>query len=252
MTYQFSANGMVGASGTFTNLHYPNEASGSGLVRFEFEGRIGFLQSPPLEDALHRGHVSIPDVPGLSDGWAERDSDKQRFTFSIRSISSRRFRFRSSAARSTPTRNSSGCRRSTGWSPAGGASMSWQGKLTSFAASYSRIINSGGGLSGAVEASTASGSFRRQLTRRLSMSIGGELRKQRCSGCVACVQQWRTNNLRKCVGAAPDRRTFQRAGAIYAFASELQRHRGDIQRPQPKSCGGYDLVSVFETVGKVV
>jgi hypothetical protein len=51
--------------------------------------------------------------------------------------------------------------------------MSWQGKLTSFAASYSRIINSGGGLVGAVEASTASGSFRRQLTRMLSMSVGG-------------------------------------------------------------------------------
>jgi hypothetical protein len=51
--------------------------------------------------------------------------------------------------------------------------MSWQGKLTSFAASYSRFINSGGGLIGAVEYSSANGSFRRQLTRMLSMSIGG-------------------------------------------------------------------------------
>ena len=50
--------------------------------------------------------------------------------------------------------------------------MSWQGKLTSFAASYSRTINSGGGLAGAVESSSASGSFRRQLTRMLSMSVG--------------------------------------------------------------------------------
>ena len=51
--------------------------------------------------------------------------------------------------------------------------MSWQGKLTSFAASYSRTINSGSGLVGAVESSAANGSFRRQLTRMLSMSIGG-------------------------------------------------------------------------------
>ena len=51
--------------------------------------------------------------------------------------------------------------------------MSWQGKLTSFAANYSRMINSGGGLVGAVEYSSASGSFRRQLTRMLSMSVGG-------------------------------------------------------------------------------
>ncbi len=58
------------------------------------------------------------------------------------------------------------------WSPAGGASMSWQGKLTSLAASYSRSINGGGGLSGAVQADIASGSLRRQFTRILSASIG--------------------------------------------------------------------------------
>jgi len=61
----------------------------------------------------------------------------------------------------------------TGWSPAGGASMSWQGKLTSFAASYSRFVNSGGGLVGAVNYSSANGTFRRQFTRTLSMSVGG-------------------------------------------------------------------------------
>ena len=37
ITYQFSANGMVGASGTFTNLHYPNPRHRSRIIRFEFE-----------------------------------------------------------------------------------------------------------------------------------------------------------------------------------------------------------------------
>src|SRR5580693_1611155 len=32
ITYQFAANSMVGASGTFTNLHYPNQAEVPGLV----------------------------------------------------------------------------------------------------------------------------------------------------------------------------------------------------------------------------
>jgi hypothetical protein len=59
-----------------------------------------------------------------------------------------------------------------GWSPAGGGSMSWQGKLTSVAASYSRSINGGGGLAGAVRLDNANASFRRQLARTLSMSIG--------------------------------------------------------------------------------
>src|SRR5579863_7819851 len=62
----------------------PKRRTGSGPIRFEFEGGIGFLQSPALEDALHRRDIPIPDVPGLSDGWAERDADKQHLPFLYR------------------------------------------------------------------------------------------------------------------------------------------------------------------------
>ena len=61
----------------------------------------------------------------------------------------------------------------TGWSPAGGASMGWQGRLTSFALSTSRALNDSGGLSGAVEAISVNASVRRQITRNVSGSVGG-------------------------------------------------------------------------------
>jgi hypothetical protein len=61
---------------------------------------------------------------------------------------------------------------SQAWSPGGGVSFGWQGKLTSFAASYSKTINDGGGLSGAVHASSANASLRRQLMWKLSGGIG--------------------------------------------------------------------------------
>jgi hypothetical protein len=61
---------------------------------------------------------------------------------------------------------------SQGWSPGGGVSFGWQGKLTSFAASYSQTVNDGGGLSGAVHASSVNASLNRQLARKLSGSIG--------------------------------------------------------------------------------
>ena len=32
ITYQFAANGMIGASGTFSNLHYLDSAAGARLV----------------------------------------------------------------------------------------------------------------------------------------------------------------------------------------------------------------------------
>ena len=51
--------------------------------------------------------------------------------------------------------------------------MSWQGRMTNAALSYSHIISGGGGLTGAAQKSSLSDSFGQQLTRRLSGSLGG-------------------------------------------------------------------------------
>jgi hypothetical protein len=59
------------------------------------------------------------------------------------------------------------------WTPAAGGSMSWQGRLTNVALSYSHIISGGGGLMGAVKMDSASASIRQQLARRLSGSVAG-------------------------------------------------------------------------------
>ena len=59
------------------------------------------------------------------------------------------------------------------WTPAAGASLSWQGRLNNIALSYSRVISSGGGLVGAVQINSASAAFRQQITRYLSASLAG-------------------------------------------------------------------------------
>ena len=51
--------------------------------------------------------------------------------------------------------------------------MSWQGRLTNVAFSYSHVISGGGGLMGAVQMDTASASIQQQMTRRLSGSVAG-------------------------------------------------------------------------------
>jgi hypothetical protein len=60
------------------------------------------------------------------------------------------------------------------WSPSGGGSLSWQGKETSFAAGFSRRITDGGGLLGAVRANSADASFRAQLTKTVTGSVGAD------------------------------------------------------------------------------
>ena len=172
MTYQFSANGMIGASGTFTNLHYPNEAQVPGLYDSSSRGGSAFynhrLSKMHYIGATYQYQMFLA-YPTVGQSETQTNSIYLFYTvYPKPTLSISVFggpQYSNTVQVGLPTM--------TGWSPAGGASMSWQGKLTSFAASYSRSINSGGGLVGAVEASTASGSFRRQLTRMLSMSVGG-------------------------------------------------------------------------------
>src|SRR5258708_1242392 len=57
------------------------------------------------------------------------------------------------------------------WTPAAGASMSWQGRLNSFAMSYSRVISGGGGLIGAVDINSASASIRQRFSEKLSGTV---------------------------------------------------------------------------------
>ena len=171
LTYQFSANGMVGASGTFTNLHYPNQAQVPGLGDSSSRGGSAFynhrlskmhyvgvayqyqmyLAYPTLGQSETQAHtislfytVYFKPTVSLSLFGGPQYSDTQQFGL--------------------PT--------SRAWSPSGGASFAWQGKLTSFAVSGSQSINSSGGLGGAVHATTGNASLRRQLTRTLNTAIG--------------------------------------------------------------------------------
>jgi len=62
---------------------------------------------------------------------------------------------------------------SQSWSPAGGASISWQALHSSLAASYLHGVSDGGGLIGAVELDSAVASVRQGLTHHLSAGFSG-------------------------------------------------------------------------------
>jgi hypothetical protein len=60
-----------------------------------------------------------------------------------------------------------------GVTPAGGASINWQGQFTSLAVSYSHLIAGGGGLIGAAKTDAANLSIRQQVARALTASVSG-------------------------------------------------------------------------------
>jgi hypothetical protein len=171
LTYQFSANGMVGASGTFTNLHYPNQSQVPGLSDSSSRGGSAFynhrLSKMNYIGATYQYQMFLA-YPALGQSETQAHSVVGFYTVYLKpTLSVSLF-----AGPQFSDTQQFGIRAMRAWSPSAGASMGWQGKLTSFAASYSRAISDSGGLSGAVQANTASASVRRQLARTLSMSVG--------------------------------------------------------------------------------
>jgi hypothetical protein len=179
ISYQFSANAMVGASGTFTNLHYPNSAQVPGL--FDSSSQSGSAFYTHRVSKMHYIGASYQYQRLLSyptQGQNETQTHAVLFFYTLYATS----RFSIStfggpqhanigpqffAGASAPQPGSQT------WTPAAGASVNWQGQFTSVAASYSHVIASGGGLIGAVHTDSASLSVRQQLARALSASLSG-------------------------------------------------------------------------------
>jgi hypothetical protein len=179
IAYQFAANSMVGASGTFTNLHYPNQAEVPGL--FDSSSQAGSVFYSLRASKIHYIGVTYQYQRLLSYPTAgENETQTHAILFFYTLYPTSRFsvsffggpqyadigpQFFGTTSTQSPASRS--------WSPATGASVSWQGRLSNLAFSYSHVISSGGGLIGAVETDSANASFLQQLSRTLSASVTG-------------------------------------------------------------------------------
>jgi hypothetical protein len=179
LTYQFALNGMVGASGTFTNLHYPDPSEVPGLYDSASQGGSAFY-SLRISKMHYLGVtyqyqrlVSYPTA-GLSE--TQTHAVMLFYTLYPTSHFSMSFfggpQYSDSAQPPVPPSNIA-IPPAKGWTPGAGASLSWQGRLTSVAISYSHVIAGGGGLIGAVHLDNGTATVRQQLTKSLSGSVGG-------------------------------------------------------------------------------
>jgi hypothetical protein len=180
LTYQFALNGMIGANGTFSHLHYPNPAQVPGLYDSSSQSGSAFY-SLRVSKMHYLGatyqYQRLVSYPTGGQGQTQTHALLFFYTlFATTRISVSFFggpqysntvqaQLQAQQAQSTEVRS---------WDPAAGASLSWQGRLTSFALSYSHMISGGGGLIGAVQMDSAAASVRQQITRTLSGSFSGQ------------------------------------------------------------------------------
>ncbi|MGA8273800.1 MAG: hypothetical protein WB919_19715 [Candidatus Sulfotelmatobacter sp.] len=178
ITAQFSPNGMVGASGTFTNLHYPDQAEVPGL--FDSSSQAGSAFYSLRASKMHYFGVTYQYqrlISYLTGGQSETQTHAILFFYTLYATSRFSLSFFGGPQHSDTTQPPIGSvplPAARAWTPAAGASMNWQARLTNVALSYSHVISGGGGLQGAVHMDSGTVLLRQQMTRSLSASVAGQ------------------------------------------------------------------------------
>jgi len=172
LTYQFSRNGMIGASGTFTNLHFLDPAQASGLFDSSSTGGSAFY-SHRISKRNYLGatyqYQRILAYPQGGQNETQTQTVSLFYTFYVKSNLSLSFsggpQHYQVVDPPFPT--------SSAWTPSGTVSIGWQARRTSVAASYSRIVTGGGGLLGAYHSNLANVTLRQQLNRNWNAGLNG-------------------------------------------------------------------------------
>jgi hypothetical protein len=181
LNYQFAANGMVGATGTFSNLHYPNPSEVPGLYDSSSQGGSVFyslrLSKMHYLGATYQYQRLVAYPTG---GSSETQTHAVLLFYTLYATSRLSMSLFGGPQHSDtvqppllipPLKIQLPEARS--WTPSAGGSMNWQGSLTSIAVSYSHTISGGGGLTSAVHMDNATAAFTRQMRNDFSASAAG-------------------------------------------------------------------------------
>jgi len=164
LTYQFSKNGMLGASATFTNLHYLNPVQAPGLSDSTSSGESGFYNH--RLSRMHYVGAAYQYLRSLTypmNVHNELQTQSALIFYTIYLKPTISFSLSGGPQRFEVVQPPLATYRS--WSSAETASMGWQQPHATFAASYGRSVTAGGGLSGVFLTNSANASARWNLTR---------------------------------------------------------------------------------------
>lgn len=179
LNYQFTRNGMIGVSGTFSTLHYPDPTQVSGLYDSSSQGGSVFysLRVSP-KHYLGASYQYQRLTSSLATGLNETQTHAIDLFYtlylnsrvSVSVFGGPQYSDTIQPPLAPLNRPVPAIR---AWSPSVGGSLGWQGHLHSFAVSYSHVISGGSGLFGAVHMDSASMFLRQQFARTISASVTG-------------------------------------------------------------------------------
>ena len=167
--YHFALNDLIGASGSFYDLHFSNGPSGTPLTDSQTASGSAFwlhrLFGANWGGASYRFDRMTFNLGGgetrvHSFAAVDTLNISKRFTLSgfIGPQYSENQGLEAQAFTGAPQPT-----QSSGWSVSGGVEGGWRNQRTSVSAGYSRSISDGGGVLGSVRVQTVHGTLRRQL-----------------------------------------------------------------------------------------
>jgi hypothetical protein len=171
ISYQYGLNGMIGGGGSYSNLDYPNPIDALGL--YNSSGESG--------SAFYSKRFSRSQYGGISYSYSRYTGDvpQPSYQTQIHTISgfytfyfNPRCSFSISGGMQHINVTIPGSPAFDSWTPSGVASIGWQGKRASLAASYLHTVYAGEGLYGAYHSDSASGSAGWNFGRTWSGSLG--------------------------------------------------------------------------------
>ena len=171
LSYQFGSNAMVGGTGSFSLLNYPNPSQAQGIS--DSTGKqLGMFYTHRLSGRHYIG--ASYDFQNLQTHPNHIQTQVQSvlFFYTLNPNSAISLAIFAGPEHShtydvlVPASNM--------WSPAIGGSFNWQGEHRSFGASVAHRVTPGGGLSSATRATIADAAFRQRVSKNVSAILSGQ------------------------------------------------------------------------------
>jgi hypothetical protein len=170
VTYQFSANGMIGASGTETEQHFLHLSQVPGLFNWSTRGATAFYTYRLSRKHYIGATYQFQQLLSHPNGTETQTHGAFLFytLYANPMLSLALFggpQHSEISGLTIPTK--------LGWSPAGGATLGWQGLRSSANLSFAHRVIDGGGLQSPVLSNSIDLSIRRLLTNNLTVRLVG-------------------------------------------------------------------------------
>jgi hypothetical protein len=242
MNYHFALNDLVGASGSFYDLHFTNGPAGTPLTDSQTASGSAFWLHRIFGEDWGGASYRFQRITFSPNGETQVNSFlavdtvtlSNRFTLSG-FVGPQYLENQASAPGGMPTGQSNN------WSVAGGIEGGWRNQRTSVTAGFSRNISDGGGLFGAVRLQTVHGTFRRELVPGWAASLTAIYGTNQ-SLIVPAATSASSINLTS-VGASLERNVGKKVGLRMGYTHDFQEQFG-LPAPNPTQAANRNRVFV--------